>query len=452
MPPVVPASLLSALRDLPPAPLWVGLSGGLDSSVLLHLLAQHPSARAEGLRAGLRAIHVHHGLHQHADAWADHCADLCSALGIELTVVPVSVVRDAGNGLEAAARDARYAAFAATLADGDVLALGHQRDDQAETFLMRAVRASGPAGLGAIRRWRALGSARLWRPLLDTSRAELRAYAQAHGLAWIEDPSNADVAFDRNFLRDRVLPLLRERWPHVDAAFARSAQLLAEADALLADGDAIALAHAATADPASVSASELQRLPAARRARVLRRWIAGLRLPPLPSNGVERIDRDLLTARADAQARFVWRGAVVTRWRDLLHAGRQRAALPSDWRLAWDGSHAAALPGGGRLQLVDSDGLPSPCLPSPCVLHARTGGERITLPGRSHSHALKQVLLDLGVPPWQRAQLPLLSTPQGEVLAAGDLAYSSGFDAWLRQRQARLCWTPPDDMIDAACD
>ena len=443
MPPIIPVPLLAALRDLPQAPLWVGLSGGLDSSALLHLLAHHPPAHA----AGLRALHVHHGLHARADAWADHCVDLCSALGVPLTVVPVSVARSAGTGPEAAARDARYAAFAETLADGDVLVLGHHRDDQAETFLLRALRGSGPGGLAAMRRWRMNGNTRVWRPLLDTARSELKTYAQSQGLAWIEDPSNADVAFDRNFVRDRVLPLLRERWPHADAAFARSAGLLADADELLDEGDTVALAQVATADATCLSASGLQRLPAARRARVLRRWVAGLHLPPLPGNGVERIDHDLLTARADAEARFAWQGVAVVRWRDLLHAGRQRPALPPDWRLPWDGSEPAALPGGGVLRLIGSDRLPSPC-----TLHAGLAGRRITLPGRSHSHALKQVLLDLGVPPWRRAQLPLLSTSDGELLAAGDVAYSAGFDAWLRQHQARLCWTPPGDPVQGARD
>ena len=442
MPPVSPP-LLATVHDLPPAPLWVGLSGGLDSSVLLHLLAHHPPARA----ARLRALHVHHGLHPQADVWTAHCEQLCATLDVELTIVPVRVAREAGGGLEAAARDARYRAFAATLADGDTLALGHHRDDQAETFLLRALRGSGPGGLGAMRRWRPLGSAQLWRPLLDTGRADLRAHAQAHAVAWIEDPSNRDVDFDRNFLRERVLPLLRERWPQVDSAFARSAGLLADADALLVDGDVTALAHAATADPACVSASKLRRLPPARRARVLRRWIAGLQLPALPGNGIERIEHDLLTARADAQACFVWQGVAVTRWRDLLHAGRQHPPLSADWRMAWDGRRPAALPGGGVLQLLGADALPAPGM-----LQARRGSQRITLPGRDHSHSLKQVLLDLGVPPWRRAQLPLLSARGGEILAAGDLAYSAGFDAWLRQHRARLVWTPPGDRGEAPRD
>lgn len=441
--PTIPAPLLAALHDLPRAPLWVGLSGGLDSSALLHVLAHHPPARA----AGLRALHVHHGLHADADAWTEHCVRLCAALDVDLTVVAVSVARDAGGGREAAARDARYDAFAATLVAGDVLALGHHRDDQAESFLLRALRASGPGGLGAMRRWRPMGAAQVWRPLLGIARADLRAYAQSQGLAWIEDPSNRDTDLDRNFLRERVLPLLRERWPQMDASFARSAGLLADADALLADGDAIALAGATTADPDCVSATALRHLPPARRARVLRRWIAGLQLPPLPRRGVERIEQDLLTARADAQARFAWQGAVVTRWRDLLHAGREHPPLPMDWRVDWDGSRPAALPNGGQLRLVGADALPSPG-----VLRALSGGKRITLPRRSHSHALKQVLLDLGVPPWRRAQLPLLASPGGEVLAAGDLAYSSGFDAWLLEHGARLVWTPPGAGNDAPRD
>ena len=444
MEPTAPSTFFhTALRDLPQAPLWVALSGGLDSSVLLHALAQHVPGRTPGLRA----LHVHHGLQADADAWAEHCVALCATLGIELTVVRVDVARDAGSGLEAAAREARYAAFAATLSEGDVLALGHHRDDQAETFLLRALRASGPAGLGSMRRWRTLGRYRLWRPLLDTPRKDLLAYAQANGLTWIDDPSNAEVAYDRNFLRERVLPLLRERWPHVDTAFARSADLHAEADSLLDEGDAIALAQVATVDPTCVSVTALQRLPIARRARVLRRWISELALPPLPRAGVERIEADLLQARSDAEACFAWQGVAITRWRDLLHAGPQRAALPAEWRMEWDGTSPAALPGGGLLQLDGNDALPSPC-----VLHARIGGERITLPGRGHSHSLKHVLQDLGIPPWQRSQLPLLSGRNGELLAIGDFAYAGSFDQWLREHHARLVWTPPSDTVGGGDD
>jgi tRNA(Ile)-lysidine synthase len=167
----------------------------------------------------------------------------------------------------------------------------------------------------------------------------------------------------------------------------------------------------------------------------LRRWIAALELPPLPASGLAAIEADLLVAAADAQARFEWAGAAVQRWRGLLHAGIQRAPLPEDWRCEWDGAGPLALPGGGSLRLQGVSGFEAPLM-----VHARHGGERIVLPGRDHAHALKHVLQDLGVPPWVRERMPLLSNVDGIVLAAGDVASSATFDAWLRARGARLVW------------
>src|SRR5690606_15401157 len=200
----------------------------------------------------------------------------------------------------------------------------HHADDQAETFLLRALRASGPDGLAAMQPWRRHAAGWLWRPLLDQPRHALLAHAQRHALAWIEDPSNSEVAFDRNFLRHEVMPLLRKRWPGVDRAFARSAALCAEASELLESGDAQALATTLAA-PDTVSLDALLAHPAARRARLLRRWCIDLGLPPLPGNGVARIETDLLNAAADSQATFAWSGARIRRWRTLLHAGLVRA-------------------------------------------------------------------------------------------------------------------------------
>ncbi|QDH70646.1 tRNA lysidine(34) synthetase TilS [Marilutibacter alkalisoli] len=424
------------LSDLPPdapqpAPLLVAYSGGLDSTALLRLLADDPARRADGLRA----IHVHHGLHADASDWARHCQRSCDALGIPLTVVRIEVQRDSGLGLEGAARQARHAAFAAALADDEVLVTAHHRDDQAETFLLRALRASGPDGLAAMRPWRRFGAGWLWRPLLDTPRTDLLAYARAHGLAWIEDPGNDDTAFDRNFIRQRVMPLLRERWQRADAALAASAALCADAVGLLETDDTRALATVATADPHCLSVDALLALPAARRARVLRRWIAARSLPPLPASGIVRIETDLLDARPDAEATFAWAGARIRRWRGLLHAGRERLPLPVDWSVEWNGRDPLQLPDGGTLRLEGADALPTPVR-----VHARQGGERITLPGRDHSHALKQVLQELEVPPWVREGLPLLSDAEGNLMAAGDLTYSAAFDDWLRGHTARLVW------------
>lgn len=412
------------------APLLVGFSGGLDSTVLLHRLANEHDLRERGLRA----IHVHHGLHADADAWASHCRELCKQLGVALTVARVQVDTGAGEGLEAAARHARYRAFAEHLRGAEVLVTAHHQDDQAETFLLRALRASGVDGLAAMRPWRRFAEGWHWRPLLAIPRATLQAHALAHGLPGIDDPGNARTEHDRNFLRHQVLPVLAQRWPRAAAALARSAALSAEAATLLARDDAIALAQVRSLDPQALSVSALLALPAARRARVFRHWLEQLGLPPLPGEGVRRIETDLLPALAGADAAFTWQDAIVRRWRDLLHAERVVPGLALDWQADWSTQAPLPLPNGDELVLEGA------AWPSPLRVTARRGGERLHQPGRKQSQALKKLLQAEGVPPWERSALPLLWDGDGELLAAGDLLHSARFDAWLRQHQARLRW------------
>ena len=418
--------------------LLVALSGGLDSVVLLHALAAMPEARARGLRA----VHVHHGLHADADRWATHCEHLCEALGIALHSVRVSVPRDGGEGIEAAARRARHAVFAAGLGVDEVLVTAHHRDDQAETFLLRALRASGPDGLGAMQAWRRYGHGWLWRPLLAQPRNALLAFAQARQLRWIDDPSNDDTRLDRNFLRHRVLPLLRERWPQAEAALARSAQLCAADAALLVADDVRALATVTADDVHVLDAHALRRLPPARRARVLRAWVARLGLPPLPGHAVERVERELLHARSDAQAEFAWHDARIEAWRETLFADRMRAPLSPDWSQLWDGGAPLVLPDGGRLRLIGAAALPAPLR-----VHARRGGERLHLGGRAHRHQLKHLLQERGVPPWDRRHLPLISDPGGELLAAADVIQAGRFESWLRAQGASLRWERPRQAV-----
>lgn len=408
----------------------VGFSGGLDSTVLLHLLAADADIRGNGLRA----IHVHHGLHADADAWAAHCQRSCDALDVPLSIVRVDVDGASGLGLEGAARDARHRAFAQALRDDEILALAHHRDDQAETFLLRALRGSGVDGLAAMRPWRAYANGWLWRPLLDVARDALQAHATAHDLAWIEDASNRDPRFDRNFLRNEVMPLLRKRWPQASDNLARCAALNAQAADLLELEDASALRRAMR-DDRTLDVDSLRAIPRERRARVLRRWIGGLGLPPLPGNGIARIETDLLPARADAEACFAWCGARIRRWRDVLHADSTRDPLPVDWSQAWDGTTPLRLPTGDTLSLLGADRFDQPLR-----VHARQGGERIVLPGRGHSHALKNMLQEAGMPPWQRERLPLLSSTDGTLLATGDAILSGPLADWLHARDARLHW------------
>jgi len=422
------------LTSPPPAPgcpVRVAFSGGMDSTVLLHWLASSPGVRA----GGLRVLHVDHGLHPDSAAWAAHCAAFCRALGLDFESRRVAV-RDAGGGLEAAARDARHAALAEGLQPGERVALAHHRDDQAETVLLRLLRGAGD-GLAAMRPLRRAGEGWLWRPLLAVPRAALADYARAQGLAWVEDPSNALEHADRNFLRRQVLPKLAERWPQASAGLARSAALLATQADLLADEDARRLAQVQGLDPATVSVPALLALPPAWRDRVLRRWIDSLALPPLPPEGLRAIAEELIPAREDGAPAFAWAGAVVRRWRDLLYAGPPLAPLPADFACEWSGASPLELPTGERLVLS-----PAAAFDAPLQVRARQGGERLVLPGRRHSHELKHVLQDLGVPPWQRARLPLLFAPGGALLAAGDLAIAAPLQDWLATQASCLRLQP----------
>lgn len=231
MKPALPAKLLQALAPWRSAPAWhIAFSGGLDSTVLLHLLAN--LANTDTLPP-LGAVHVHHGLQTAADAWPAHCQSICDNLGVPLRVMRVQV--QPGASLERAARDARYQAFIEVTGAGQVLLTGQHRDDQAETLLFRLLRGAGVRGLSAMPAQRPLAAGYLVRPLLEVSRAELEAYAEEYQLEWIEDPSNADSRFSRNYLRHRVLPTLTERWPQAVSSLARTAEHLSEAQGLLGE-------------------------------------------------------------------------------------------------------------------------------------------------------------------------------------------------------------------------
>ncbi|KRG70251.1 tRNA(Ile)-lysidine synthetase [Stenotrophomonas terrae] len=423
------------LQDATDIPVMVGFSGGLDSTVLLHLLANAPGRRP----GSLRAVHVHHGLQAVADHWQHHCSALCAQWNIPLQVVQVEVPRDSGHGLEAAARDARHAAFKTHLQQGEWLALAHHQDDQAETFLLRALRGAGVDGLGAMQAQRSFGSSTLWKPLLQVPRSALETYASQHRLHWIEDPSNDSADFDRNFLRLQVLPLLRQRWPHASAAMARSAGLAAQAAALLHENDAALLQQGL--DPSgALQVAALRLLAPAQQSRLLRLWVNQRGLPALPANGVLAIQQQLLASGHDQQAEFRWQQARIVRWREQLHALPLTKAWPKGWTRQWDGSAPAELPDGGKLLLHGASAFDQPV-----QLRQRQGGERIQLTGRSHSHQLKHRLQQSDVPPWLRAQLPLLCDGD-TVLAAADRVISAPLQAWLQAHGAALEWQPPDPV------
>lgn len=402
-----------ALRHLPPASrLIVAFSGGLDSHVLLHAAA---ALRGEGFPE-LRAIHVHHGLNPRADAWAQHCGQVCEGLGVTLQVIPVDASPAEGESPEAAARRARYRVLEAALMPGDGLLTAHHQRDQGETLLLQLLRGAGPAGLAAMPRWQPLGDGWHGRPLLEFSRDTLEAYARDHGLAWIEDDSNRDTRFDRNLLRERIMPRLRDRWPSLDQTLARAAAHQAESLGLLGDLARQDLETLRGEFTGTLSVSALKGLRPARQRNALRFWLMEKGLP-LPSQArLQSVLDDVLSARPDTNPRVAWAGGEIRRYRDALHALAPPGEHDPGQRLDWDGRSELTIPSLGLLLTPDwlaSQGV-TPAPGESLVVAFRQGGE--TLRVRGQTRVLKKLMQERGVPPWARDRLPLVYR-DGELLA-----------------------------------
>jgi tRNA(Ile)-lysidine synthase len=274
----------------------IAWSGGLDSTVLLHCLVTHADSTLR-----VRAVHVDHGLQAAAARFRRFCQRMARSWHVPLRVVRVNVPAERGASLEEAARKARRAALEEALAPGEVLLTAQHADDQLETLLLALMRGAGPKGLAGMPARLPLAGACLLRPLLESDRAAITAYAHANALEWEEDPTNATIRFDRNYLRTQVLPVLQARWPAVAHTVSRSARHCASAAALLEAAAASDLA--AAADGAGLALTVLRRFTPPRRAAVLRAWIveSGARAPN--ERHLRQIEA-MMSARRDAHPRL----------------------------------------------------------------------------------------------------------------------------------------------------
>lgn len=429
-----PGRLLAQRIDaLPAGALWVGFSGGLDSTVLLHALAQLPQARARGLTA----LHVDHGSSALSAQWAAHCREVAARLAVGfLTQRPV-IEQVQALGLEAAWRRARHAVFIERLPSPGVLALAQHRDDQVETLLLRLLHGAGSEGLAGMRALRPLRAGErarwLWRPLLELPRAALEDYASAHGLRWVEDPANADPRHARSRLRTAVLPALRAAFPDADARIADAAARL-DAESRVLDTAARDLLDAALdARDRSLACAPLRAAPAPLVRRAFGHWLDSLGLPRPPPGVWAVLGEDLLDARQDASPELRWAGARVRRHRDRLHAGSDGAALapkPAPW------NGLQPLPWAGRSLAFE----PLLRAPRAFLVRTRAGGETLALRGRHRS--VKKLLQEAGLPPWERACLPLLFDESGALCAIGARWLSDAFAQELRALGVRLAFDP----------
>jgi tRNA(Ile)-lysidine synthase len=403
-------------RRLPGDRLCVGLSGGRDSVVLLHALA---ALRGFGLAVDLSAVHVNHGLSAIADTWAAFCDTLCTALGIPLAVVRVEVPRvGCGEGLEAAARRSRHAVFAGC--DADWLALAHHRDDQAETILFRLLRGAGVGGAAGMPAERPqAGGPRLIRPLLDLPRSLLAAYAEENALRWVEDESNADSRHRRNHLRRQVMPRIEERFPGAAQVLARAGRHFAEAALLLEELAKIDRA-AAVGVQGRIDLARFKVLSKARAGNLLRSELlaAGFQAPE--ARWLEEALRQLATVGTGSETCVATRDGEIHAYRGELHVVRHRPPVV-DGPVPWRGE--ASLPWGGdqvMLRSTQGIGISYRLLRgAPVCLRRRLGGERIQPDPRRPLRSLRKLLQEAGVPPWDRARLPLLWSGERLVWVAG---------------------------------
>lgn len=422
LPAFVEAKLKSWVQ--PGRHLTLALSGGADSVVLLDILAQlRPS-----LPLSISAVHVNHQISPNAADWAEFCAGLCAGHEIPFQTVKVDLKRQSGESLEELARDARHQVFAEQPADFIVLA--QHLDDQAETLLLQLLRGAGAKGLSAmaevregvgVRREGEVETLRYLRPLLDVPRRLILDYAALLGLHWVEDESNADIAYDRNYLRHQIMPLLEQRFPGYRATFARASRHLAESAQL---SDDLARMDCATAVVnGNLRVDALRSLSGARAKNLLRYWLAEFGISMPAAGRLENLLQQLCSARDDAQIRIALGDTLIRRYRGEVHVEKKSLSPLPATPLIWSLQERVDLPGsGGRLvfERAMGQGLSLAKLTAaPVTIRLRQGGERLRPDCLRPTRSLKNLLQEAGMPPWQRQRLPLLFSGEKLVFVPG---------------------------------
>jgi len=446
---LTPLSLVTDCKRL-----IVALSGGLDSMVLLVSLQKLCS---EGkLEQELRAIHVNHGLNSGAGDWEAFCRASCSCLDIPLEIVHLNMSSIAIGNLEERARKARYAEFESRLNPVDCLLMGHHRDDQMETLLLRIMRGSGPRGLASIPVSRLLGDSMILRPLLGIDRRALRRYAMQEEVNWIEDDSNQNADFDRNYLRHEIMPLLENRWPGYRESWDKTLQLSHEADLLLTELAVLDLAAVATEDLQVLELVPLLTLTESRQRNLLRHWLDCIAFPSLGWNQLLKLTREVIPARSDSSASLTCEGGCLRPYRGRLYALKSDRPFIPELQL-WDIKNQSALPlaGNGQLNGVSqskerSSGAGVDLLRADVgalSVRYRIGGEAFRLAKRP-TKSLKSLLQESGVAPWLRERQPLLFIGEKLICVPG-IGVCEGFTADDGGNGYSIHWQAPDCYYSA---
>jgi tRNA(Ile)-lysidine synthase len=384
----------------------VALSGGIDSVVLLHLL--HQLQKTQNFT--LKASHVHHGLSKNADKWVKFCEKLCTKLSIPLDVNYVKLPQKKSLGIEADARQLRYEKLLKS--QTDLVVLAHHEDDQAETFLLQLIRGAGVKGLSSMAHFDA--TRRLWRPLLNTSRIDIESYAKKHQLKWIEDESNLNADFDRNFIRSKVLPILKNRFSHIIKVISRSASHLAEAQHLLDDLAQIDLKSYLKSNKYKhkLKVKYLGKLSNTRAKNILRYWLE-INDQMMPSKDLlDELLRQVLTAKKDATIKIeLSKDDEIRRYQDEIYIVPKNHKNQKKYEIIWAGESEIILPNGQKLKFkkVKGKGINLKFLRDQKLkIRNRQGGEFFKPDSKRPTKKIKQLLHESDLPPWERDFLPLI--------------------------------------------
>ena len=417
-------SIESALHQCNnPARIYIGYSGGVDSHVLLHLCAS-----ITRLKDSITAVYVHHGLHAEAESWAKHCEKTAESLGVNFIVLRVNAVAIQRESPEEAARNARYTALKSLIGVDDVLMIAQHRDDQLETVLLQLFRGGGLRGLSAMPEIMAFGQGMILRPLLNVSKFAIDDYARVHALSWVDDPSNLSHDYDRNFLRNAVLPLLKQRWPACDKTVARSGRHCADAQVVISALAEELFRQVFNIADKTLCISQLKSYKITQQQLVIREWFQTLNLKMPAQAFVERLQSEVLSAREDSDPVLSGQGYSVRRYRDKLYCLKQVApeiVLDSIWPA---GQTSIRVSDYQTLSFVPSSvGICREQWQNAMIaVKARRGGEKMCLPGRKGHHALKKLFQEAGIPTWERESIPLIYLDD-KLAAVGNLWISADF-------------------------
>ncbi|MBK8815086.1 MAG: tRNA lysidine(34) synthetase TilS [Methylococcaceae bacterium] len=401
-----PNVIVSKLAQHQPYPIiYLAYSGGIDSHVLLHLCAS-----IDNLKPKITAVYVNHGLQVEAKNWGLHCGQVCANLGVKFLSLKANAKAAPGESPEEAARNARYAALKPLLGKDDMLLLAQHGEDQLETVLLQLFRGSGLKGLSGMPESMAFGEGRLVRPLLDVSKAQIIEYAKSHALEWVEDPSNRHSRYDRNFLRNDIIPLLKQRWPALDKTVFRSAKHCANSDFLLAAHAEDLLRHVLDQKDKALIISNLKTYSLLEQQLIIRQWFNCLGLKMPSQDFVEKIVEQVVGARDDANPVLAKQDYCIRRYRNKLYCVKSFSLSIKEGYLWPFGQSLLKVTDEESYEVVHSEtGIPlEQWQNSTITVKFRSGGESVRLPGREGRHALKNLFQEAGIPPWERIQIPLI--------------------------------------------